>query len=160
KVRGLNDMSMVDFETIVNRVTEMIASIARMDPAEIDRYENLIELGADSIILTDINSLIREEFKIEIPVTLYFEQLTSVAAIADYNSEHQSKLKPMEEEKDIPQSDHEPSEFVEAEQQLAGQQEIAAAKKEIIASGTQNSNGLERLFSQQLEIINNQLHLL
>ncbi|MGG1879491.1 amino acid adenylation domain-containing protein, partial [Paenibacillus cisolokensis] len=69
---------------VVDRLTNMIATIARIDPGSIDPDQNLIELGADSIILTDVNSFIREEFGVEIPLTMFFEQLTSVSEIADY----------------------------------------------------------------------------
>ncbi|SDG00541.1 amino acid adenylation domain-containing protein, partial [Fontibacillus panacisegetis] len=163
-------MNTNNYEIVVDRLTKLIATTARMDPQGIDRYENLIELGADSIILTDVNSYIKEEFHVEIPLTLFFEQLTSVADISDYI---------------LPrlQSDY----FIQIEQSTDALQKIAI-ENNVLDKATEDVKHNEHLvnhseaptnvpinvpvniqiddasvaslFSQQLEIMNNQLKFL
>jgi len=159
---------MFNYENIVERLTAMIETTARMEPGEIDEFENLIELGADSIILTDVNGIIREEFGVEIPMTLFFSDLTSVGEIAAYIYEHQESV-------DTPEIDLDPhleksvdekainknAILLENEQPQIGMDEIFVAKEEVGATMIAGSNnGLTDLFAQQLEVMNNQLRLL
>lgn len=73
-------------EKILNIIHNMVAELARMSVDELDVDENLLELGADSILISELNSHIKNEFDIEIPMNLYFSDTTSVNDIAEYVS--------------------------------------------------------------------------
>ncbi|MBO0993816.1 non-ribosomal peptide synthetase, partial [Bacillus sp. SD088] len=154
---------MLDYERIVNRLTTMVETTARMEPGEINEFENLIELGADSMILTDVNGLIREEFGVEIPMTLFFSDLTSIREIADYIYQQQEASSPVVSQEEVveEQAETEEIEPIENQQRQTVMDEVWAAKEQFSSAPVSSSdNGLQQLFSQQLAVINQQLQLL
>ncbi|CAM3276101.1 MULTISPECIES: non-ribosomal peptide synthetase [Saccharibacillus] len=169
------------YQMIEERLIQLIAKTARMEPHTLDTRENLIELGADSIILTDVNSYIREEFRVDIPLTLFFEELTSIAEIAAY-------IEPRYEGNSaIPAIPDSPA-FVPAADPLPAAAAAAQAQDNLPPVHTPNQpffpsplqyqplppasfsphppglpaveTGLTDLFARQLDIIHNQIQML
>ncbi|MCL6459196.1 MAG: aminotransferase class III-fold pyridoxal phosphate-dependent enzyme, partial [Gorillibacterium sp.] len=159
------------FEVVVDRLTSLIATTARMDPNRINRYDNLIELGADSIILTDVNSYIREEFRVEIPLTLFFEQLTTVADISEYilpqlhpdyfepHDLHTTLEHPVSAAGDVRHNDHTIG-LIHAPRAEAVHPDMDMSVQVHTLMMQTPDASLSSLFAGQLEIINNQLKLL
>lgn len=161
---------MLDYERIVNRLKTMVETTARMEPGEIDEFENLIELGADSMILTDVNGIIREEFDVEIPMTLFFSDLTSISEIANYICQHsaanesgeaQVQEEVIDEQFVEEESKVEETKIEENQQQQMVLDEVRAAGEQsgLLASNS-SDNDLHHLFAQQLTVMNQQLQLL
>ena len=153
-----------NYELVQERLTNLIATTARMDPKLLDPYENLIELGADSIILTDVNSYIREEFNVEIPLTLFFEQLTSVAEIVEYlyprlAPEYFTRSIVQNMEETFNEKMDENTAYILNEYYNANQ-EIRIPRTEPLPRLETGNASLTQLFEQQLDVINNQIRLL
>ncbi len=163
-------MDASNYELVVERLTQLIATTARMEPQDIDPYENLIELGADSIILTDVNSYIREEFGVEIPLTLFFERLTSVAEIAEYlvpqlapeyftkgsaQVQEPALASTLEASAPTPVQEAHP---VRQEPQMAQMPQLPQLEALPVTEGP--ASDITQLFAQQLQIMNNQIRML
>ncbi|PWW06592.1 amino acid adenylation domain-containing protein, partial [Paenibacillus cellulosilyticus] len=158
-------------ENVVDRLTTIVAKIARMDPDRINRYDNLIELGADSVILTEVNSYIRKEFRVDIPITQFFEQLTTIADISehilpqldpDYFEPQELPLKlehPISTAADVPHNIH-PVGVVHAAKAEAVQTAVDMNVHVPALMMQMPDATLSSLFAGQLEIMNNQLRLL
>ena len=73
---------------VCNTVKTIICNVTKIPVDNLGEFDNLIELGSDSFVITEVNSHLRETFGMDIPVSLYFEELTTVNAIAEYIMEH------------------------------------------------------------------------
>ena len=57
-----------------------------MEKQDINVYDNLVELGLDSMVLNQIRNAIKSKFQIDIPLTNFFDKLTNIDAVSDYIS--------------------------------------------------------------------------
>ncbi len=62
----------------------LVAEALGSDPADIDPDAQLLELGADSIGLVEVGQLVRAHYGLTLSAKQFFEELTSVRALADY----------------------------------------------------------------------------
>ncbi|SMF03967.1 amino acid adenylation domain-containing protein [Tistlia consotensis] len=65
-------------------MTTLVAEALGSDPADLDPDAPLLELGADSISLVEVGRLIRTRHGLTLTASQFFEELTSVRALADY----------------------------------------------------------------------------
>lgn len=148
-------------ETLQNRVHEMISDLVRMSVDEIDVDENLLELGADSILITELNGHIKNEFDVEIPLNLYFSDTTSVAEISRYVSEHMSSDWKTKQEAEKDSNESRSGVFLEEYQADISKKDTQSSF--IICQPDACSvkeTSLINLLQQQVQLINNQLILL
>lgn len=62
----------------------LVAEALGSDPADIDPDAQLLELGADSIGLVEVGQMIRARYGLTLSAKQFFEELSSVRALADY----------------------------------------------------------------------------
>ena len=73
-------------------VAKMIKSILNTDVNTIDDYDNLVELGVDSILIMEINSRLHKKYGISIQVSQFFNGLNTIADIAQFVSDNYDEL--------------------------------------------------------------------
>nr|WP_154983063.1 non-ribosomal peptide synthetase [Paenibacillus xylanexedens] len=65
-------------------VQEMISNISGYSPENIGINRNFMELGMDSILLVNVKHAIKNEFGVDIPMHLFFEEMSTVAEVGKY----------------------------------------------------------------------------
>ncbi|MCW5313963.1 amino acid adenylation domain-containing protein [Nostoc sp. KVJ3] len=83
-------------QEIRNQLKSILAVLLKEDENEIREDETLLNLGADSIILTDFARKIEEKFSIKVKIDQLFTDLQTITDIANYlsNSVEEEALEP------------------------------------------------------------------
>ncbi|MGZ3747170.1 MAG: aminotransferase class III-fold pyridoxal phosphate-dependent enzyme [Pseudobdellovibrionaceae bacterium] len=76
----------IDTENILDRLVEIVASVMRVPKNEISVNENLVDLGADSLILMNAIQSIKDNYHVSIPVSEVFKNLNTLQKMADFVS--------------------------------------------------------------------------
>jgi len=86
-----------DPAAIRNRIIAIIAGLLAIEASKVDAAAPLLEIGADSLILMQAVGRIENEFAVKIPVRAFFENLSSIEAVAAYLAEQQGGKVPADE---------------------------------------------------------------
>lgn len=81
-----------DQAAIRQRIIAIVASLLATDVTKVDASAPLLEIGADSLILMQAVGRIENEFAVKIPVRAFFENLSTIEAVAAYLHERQPAL--------------------------------------------------------------------
>ncbi|MDP3718283.1 MAG: amino acid adenylation domain-containing protein [Acidobacteriota bacterium] len=65
----------------------LVAEVLREQPADVPRDVPFLEMGADSLVLVFAARRIDERFGVKVEIRQFFEEISSVAALADYVAE-------------------------------------------------------------------------
>lgn len=76
--------SMSDLVSIRAEVVRVIAGLLQEDPSAIDVHRPFLEMGADSIILTEAVKAVERTFGVTVAIRQMFESLTTIDALANY----------------------------------------------------------------------------
>ncbi|KQT54863.1 hypothetical protein ASG43_04795 [Aureimonas sp. Leaf454] len=71
-------------QTFSRDLADRFASLLRMPVAQIDTTANVLDLGADSIMLLEARTAIEARYGQRIEIRRFFEDLTTIDAIADF----------------------------------------------------------------------------
>lgn len=71
-------------QVLLAKLCELFSSLLRLDPNEIDVNAQLVEMGADSLVLVAGVSVIDDNFGVKLEIRQFFEEITSLDAIARY----------------------------------------------------------------------------
>lgn len=85
-----------DPAAIRKRIIAIIAGLLAIDGSKVDVAVPLLEIGADSLILMQAVGRIENEFAVKIPVRAFFENLSSIEAVAAYLAEQQGGNVPVD----------------------------------------------------------------
>lgn len=145
-----------------NTVKNIISDITKIPAEELGEFDNLVELGADSFVITEVNSHLRDEFEVEIPLSLFFEELTTINAITEYILEHASienvQIEEAELDEPVQAVSVEKAKVVEANPVITSVQSFPVYET---ADNTINSSDmLLTLLNQQMNLMNAQIQLL
>ncbi|MEJ2405469.1 MAG: beta-ketoacyl synthase N-terminal-like domain-containing protein, partial [Candidatus Thiodiazotropha sp.] len=69
---------------ILSNLKSVVANVLHTSPSEIDAHAQLLEMGADSLLLMDAVRNIETEFGIKLTIRQLFEDLTTIDAIATF----------------------------------------------------------------------------
>jgi len=72
------------YDSILNRLLHLFAELFRASPEEIDIHSPFVEMGADSLVLLSGARVIEDNFGVKIEIRQFFEEISSVSAIAHY----------------------------------------------------------------------------
>lgn len=75
---------MTRHQQVLNKLCELFSSLLRISVEEIDVHAQLVEMGADSLVLVSGVSVIEDHFGVKIEIRQFFEEITSLDAIATY----------------------------------------------------------------------------
>ncbi|MCC7186671.1 MAG: aminotransferase class III-fold pyridoxal phosphate-dependent enzyme, partial [Acidobacteria bacterium] len=75
---------MNDISTVRSEVVQMVADLLQESPSAIDVHRPFLEMGADSIILTEAVKGVERRFGVVVAIRQMFESLTTIDALAHY----------------------------------------------------------------------------
>ncbi|WP_414621610.1 aminotransferase class III-fold pyridoxal phosphate-dependent enzyme [Calothrix sp. CCY 0018] len=139
-------------QQILSRLRYLIGNILQLPLEEVDIYTPFLEMGADSLILIDVIAAIEKFYGIKIAISQLFEEYRTIEALATCINQN---LPP---EKSAAKSEPEPRE------QLTSKIEFPEPTFDSIpiptSTGTLPETALERIISQQLKVMSQQLEIL
>ncbi len=75
-------------QAVLTKLCELFSVLLRIAPADIDVHAQLVEMGADSLVLVSGVSVIEDNFGVKLEIRQFFEEITSLDAIAAYLAQH------------------------------------------------------------------------
>ncbi|MCR8843450.1 amino acid adenylation domain-containing protein [Paenibacillus sp. SC116] len=151
---------------VLHTLKNMIHNISQLDPSEIDLYTHFLEMGLDSIVLSQVSNSIKDTFKLDIPVRVFFESLTNLESLSDYIIAHiprKEASQPIDEWKGSPSipinkiREQSPSEARHTEQHKLAR---TSHPTHIQSISSTKGDAVERILEQQLQLMSQQLELL
>ncbi|KJD46483.1 acyl carrier protein, partial [Paenibacillus terrae] len=70
--------------TIANKLSKIIGSVSQLSPDELEPQKHFLELGLDSILLSQVRHSIKSMFGLDIPMNEFFESLTTLELLTNY----------------------------------------------------------------------------
>ncbi|MEC0210153.1 amino acid adenylation domain-containing protein [Paenibacillus ehimensis] len=181
RVKPMNDYSGTGAVSDLHRqsvrisLMQMIRNVSQLDMDELQPQTHFLELGLDSIILTQVRHGIKDTFGLDIPMNSFFESLTNLELLTDYIAQHPAPTQPL-----APQDREEGNRLAEVGGPVAqppiyapvmpvpasapasgyGEAPPAAAESHMPLAGSAASAGVERILEQQLRLMSRQLDVL
>ncbi|MDQ0175265.1 non-ribosomal peptide synthetase [Bacillus chungangensis] len=133
-------------EYLINTLKEMIYKTTSIPMNKIDIHAQFLEMGLDSISLTQMKNLINEIFHVDIPLSELFSDLSTIYSLVEYLSHtidmpFQETIEKAKETEPVMDSSH---------------QSDVPEEKHV---NVQLSTFMERMIEQQLSILQKQLDL-
>lgn len=125
---------------LLAELQKMLAGLLQVNPEEVDPDTNLLDLGADSLLLLNAIQTIKERHGVTIAVADVFRDLCNLRAIANYVSDR--KVQPV------------------AAPPVEERQRVAEVNREAFEVSPQGAGDIRALIDRQLSIMNQQLALL
>lgn len=83
-----NSFQTIQRDKILETISSLIANLLQLPPLEIDIHKPFLEMGVDSIVLANAASSIENTYGIKIGMRQFFEELTTLDALANYINEN------------------------------------------------------------------------
>ena len=80
--RSSNSMSRKDL--ILQKLTDIIQDLSGLDPTEIDSHASFLDMGFDSLFLTQANLKFKKVFKVKITFRQLFDDAPNINALAEF----------------------------------------------------------------------------
>jgi amino acid adenylation domain-containing protein len=159
-------------DSIRSTLRSLVAKLLQIESDEIDVSATFLEMGTDSLLLLEAVRSIQTTFGVEVEVQHFFEEMETIDALATYieqnlslereqKSSQQSELKPISvTQKPNSESSSSPQELA---QPKALNVPVAVPKDKAMNRANKNvepETSVERIISQQLQLISQQLELL
>ncbi|TAN70493.1 MAG: amino acid adenylation domain-containing protein [Methylobacter sp.] len=71
-------------KAILARLLQLFSGLLRTAPPDIDVHAQFLEMGADSLVLVEGVRIVEDNFGIKLEIRQFFEEITTINAIADY----------------------------------------------------------------------------
>jgi natural product biosynthesis luciferase-like monooxygenase protein/amino acid adenylation domain-containing protein len=78
----------VRHQHVLTKLCELFSVLLRIAPEDIDVHAQLVEMGADSLVLVSGVSVIEDNFGVKLEIRQFFEEITSLDAIAAHLAQH------------------------------------------------------------------------
>ncbi len=88
-------------QLILDRINGLISEAIPGSENGIDPHLPFLEMGANSLVLMDVQRTIKSEFGIEIAIGQFFEELTNIDILVHYIDQHTPKEKAQEQAQEI-----------------------------------------------------------
>ena len=75
-------------DQIADYLAGLLAEVSGLAAAEIDRKQNLMEMGLDSLMLVKLGQLVERRYGVELQFGQFFRELSSIEALAAYLLKH------------------------------------------------------------------------
>ena len=76
---------------VTAQLTEIVAALLLIEPADVDCEQHFLEMGADSIMMTRAMRAVQDAFGVRIAVSQLFEELPTLNAVARYLADRASQ---------------------------------------------------------------------
>jgi len=83
-------------EAILARLCRLFSGLLRTEPSEIDTHAQFLEMGADSLVLVEGVRIVEDNFGIKLEIRQFFEEITTIDAIAGYLADRTTADLPQE----------------------------------------------------------------
>ncbi|ARV58847.1 hypothetical protein BZZ01_09550 [Nostocales cyanobacterium HT-58-2] len=135
-------------DRIIQELCSQFSQVLGFDnPSEVDIHNNLLEIGADSLILMEVGGKVEKIYGINIPIRKFFKDLTTLDALAAYIDQN------------LPQEWTTQSDPENTSQQFAQiQRELNSVKPGIDEKVPETV--LEKIMQQQIQLMSKQLEIL
>ncbi|MCM3268071.1 non-ribosomal peptide synthetase [Paenibacillus elgii] len=177
RVKPMNDHSGTEAVSDLHRqsvtisLMQMIRNVSQLDMDELQPQTHFLELGLDSIILTQVRHGIKDTFGLDIPMNSFFESLTNLELLTDYIAQRTAltpPLAPQVREEGSGVAEVGPAPVVQLSSQgsapspASGYWEVPLAAAETYPpfQASAASAGAERIMEQQLRLMSQQLDVL
>ena len=172
EARAITEQSLTRHNVIVSRLRQTFGELLKIDVTQVGIHASFIEMGADSLFLLRASQMIQNRFGVRIAFRAMFEELATIDAVATYidNSlpamESPATSATQETVPDRPPHQSTPRQ-IEPESQTTlpapiGSLPFVAPPEADAHSAPVEERGsrLERILTQQLQIMTQQLELL
>ncbi len=157
-------MSETNTSRIPNLIAEIKASLhelSGMEPAQMDASASFLELGFDSLFLSQAIIRFNQKFKLELGFRVLFEEAPTIESLADYvdgliaeGMFAPAVTQPMNPTMALPQNDL-PSQAAQTVAQPAAQIQVSSSVLPL-----ENATAVQQIINQQLQLMQQQLALL
>ncbi|XET09652.1 amino acid adenylation domain-containing protein [Paenibacillus chitinolyticus] len=164
-------------DSIRQTLITMIGNVSQLSTEELQPQTHFLELGLDSINLSQVRHSIKDAFGLDVPMSDFFESLTNLDLLTAYivervpqaetasviRSEEVLQVSPAETasavyERTVPA---EPYSYSEPAGTAGGQGQAEAASVPVVGiAGSAASSAVERIVEQQLQLMSQQLQVL
>ncbi|QXV63884.1 acyl carrier protein [Mucilaginibacter sp. 21P] len=83
---------LIDMNAQKNQVLEnlkkVIAGVYEVQSSAVDVYETFLEMGLDSISIIQVKQLVKNQYKLDVPVDRLFNDIDNLDKLSDYIEEH------------------------------------------------------------------------
>jgi len=138
----------IDQSNVIKEMARLLEDASGVKIREELFDTNLLELGLDSLMLTRLRNEIKHTFGVELEISLFFQETDTFTKIADYINRHAPKSR-ITEKSSMSQGDREAGDFLQPSGVLPSRSPIS-----------DKNRGMVDLFSQQLQLMENQLEIL
>lgn len=84
------------FTGVKQSVSKLITDVLHVGEMSIDEYDNLVELGVDSLLMMDINSKLNYKYGVQIQISQFFGGMNTIADIVQYVIENSNNISGVE----------------------------------------------------------------
>ncbi|MEH2211070.1 non-ribosomal peptide synthetase/type I polyketide synthase [Nostoc sp.] len=132
----------------------IVARLLQMNPDEIDVHAPFIEMGADSLVLIEAVGIIENTFGIKVAVRQFFEELTTIDALATYIDRIPKDSLQTQTKLDVPSQQSVLTTSVNATADVPKKEEsISVSETALERIMAQQLEAMSQLMSQQLEVL-------
>ena len=137
-------------QQILSTLRSLVGNLLKIAPDEVDIYIPFLEMGADSLILLDAVAKIENTYGIKIAISQLFDEYRTIEALANYIAQNTS-----------PQLLQSETSAAQSKQAISEIPVPSIDNTEISTySDTLPETVLERIMSQQLQVMSQQLEIL
>lgn len=145
-------------DIILQKISEIVSNISGIELEKEDNQYNFLELGLDSLVLTQMATTCKKEFETAITFRQLNDELNSPQLLAEYLDETLPKERFAPEEPKPPVQQN-PSTLNPVLQPVSGQNSNPPNAGQQYVSGTNNNSALG-LIAQQLQLLGQQIDLI
>lgn len=149
----LQESSMTRKEFIIDNLKDVLEELSGLKKADLDQTKSFLELGFDSLFMTQVSLAFQKKFEVKITLRQLLETSPTIYAIAEFIDSKlpDGKFEPPKQEVVI---EEESEEIVEEYEESSTSENISEIQYSAV-----NGN-VERLVHEQLEIMKRQLEIL
>ncbi|WP_219124365.1 acyl carrier protein [Mucilaginibacter sp. 21P] len=73
---------------VLENLKKVIAGVYEVQSSAVDVYETFLEMGLDSISIIQVKQLVKNQYKLDVPVDRLFNDIDNLDKLSDYIEEH------------------------------------------------------------------------
>ncbi|MET3210040.1 UNVERIFIED_CONTAM: iturin family lipopeptide synthetase A [Paenibacillus sp. PvR008] len=162
--------------SILQKLAKMIGNVSQLSLEELEPQTHFLELGLDSINLSQVRHSIKDTFGLDVPMNEFFESLTTLELLASYVAERvsisTSAETPVQSVENRPEATLNQVEHAASLLTQPSHESAVPAAASVYAIGTAGQTwaqsfpiatapaGVERILEQQLHLMSQQLDVL
>ncbi|WP_068774945.1 non-ribosomal peptide synthetase [Paenibacillus sp. FJAT-26967] len=150
--------------SVLHQISKMISNVSQLSLDELEPQMHFMELGLDSINLTQVRHSIKDTFGLDIPMNEFFESLTNLELLTNYIAER-ANITSLTKTPDPFMAGGQPEKTLR-QTEVHSLAAVSSINRNHTGShdpgfrSTAASEGVERIMEQQLRLMSQQLEVL